>query len=108
KSNYLINEAESVKSAEISLDTYQPDIVLLDVKLASESGLAFLPEIVSRPNPPLVIVITAHGSERLAVEALKKGAYNYLAKPFDLDELRLQVLNATETIQLRRENTTLK
>src|SRR5439155_15410538 len=59
-------------------------------------------------NGPLVIIITAHGSERMAVEAVKAGAYDYLSKPFELDDLRLVIKNAAETIQLRRENLSLR
>jgi DNA-binding NtrC family response regulator len=55
-----------------------------------------------------VIIITAHGSERMAVEAVKSGAYDYLSKPFELDELRLVVKNAAETVELRRENLSLR
>ena len=59
-------------------------------------------------NGPLVIIVTAHGSERMAVEAVKAGAYDYLSKPFELDDLRLVVKNAAETVQLRRENYSLR
>jgi len=59
-------------------------------------------------NGPLVIIVTAHGSERLAVEAVKTGAYDYLSKPFELEDLRLVVKNAAETVQLRRENFSLR
>src|SRR5207247_7552340 len=57
---------------------------------------------------PLVIIVTAHGSERLAVQAVKSGAYDYISKPFELDDLRLVVKNAFETIRLRRENRSLR
>src|ERR1051325_5939748 len=63
---------------------------------------------MTHPNPPMIIMITAHGSEKLAVEAIKKGAYNYLPKPFDVDELRIVVRNAFETYILRQENIALK
>src|SRR3712207_1035407 len=53
-------------------------------------------------------MITAHGSERMAVEAIKAGAYDYLSKPFEVDELRLVVKNALETLRLRRENQSLR
>jgi DNA-binding NtrC family response regulator len=55
-----------------------------------------------------VIIVTAHGSERMAVEAVKAGAYDYLSKPFELDDLRLVIKNAAETVQLRRENYSLR
>jgi DNA-binding NtrC family response regulator len=70
--------------------------------------LDYLPGLVSKEHPPVVIVITAHGSERTAVQAIKLGAYDYLAKPFDIDELRILVKNAIETHSLRTENAKLR
>src|SRR5688500_19480475 len=73
------------------------------------SGLDFLRELKgSNGNGPLVIIVTAHGSERVAVEAIKAGAYDYLSKPFEIDDLRLVVKNALETVGLRRENRVLR
>lgn len=108
KQGYSIVEAESVSAAETSVESQSPAAVLLDVKLASESGLDYLPRLIGRKNAPVVIIVTAHGSERTAVEAIKKGAYDYLAKPFDVDELRILVRNAVETFQLRAENERLR
>lgn len=108
KEGYTIFEADSVSAAEIIVESEKPNVILLDVKLASESGLDYLPKLVAKPFAPLVIIVTAHGSERLAVEAIKKGAYNYLAKPFDVDELRITVQNAAEAFALRQENKRLK
>src|SRR5688500_13279544 len=83
--------------------------MLLDVNLPGISGLEFLREIKETTgNGPLVIIITAHGSERVAVEAVKSGAYDYLSKPFELDDLRLVIKNAAETLELRRENLSLR
>jgi DNA-binding NtrC family response regulator len=108
KEGYTIFEAENISNADRVSEAEKPSIVLLDVKLASESGLDYLPKLVAKSFAPLVIIVTAHGSERMAVESIKKGAYNYLAKPFDLDELRIVVQNAAETSALRRENQKLK
>jgi DNA-binding NtrC family response regulator len=105
---YSIVEAENLESAERAVDTHSPNVVLLDVRLASESGLDFLPRLASRRSPPLGIIVTAHGSERMAVQAIKLGAYDYLAKPFDVDELRLLVRNAIEAQILRSENQRLR
>ena len=128
---YSVSEAESAEAARILLKQQQPDLMLLDVNLPGISGLDFLREMqdsdgangnpLSEPpasaggsftgglnSRPLVIIITAHGSERMAVEAVKSGAYDYLSKPFELDELRLVVKNAAETVELRRENVSLR
>jgi len=106
---YNISEAGSAEAARALLKQHEPDLLLLDVNLPGMSGLDFLREIESaNGNGPLVIIVTAHGSERMAVEAVKAGAYDYLSKPFELDDLRLVIKNAAETIQLRRENYSLR
>ena len=106
---YNISEAGSAEAARALLKQHEPDLLLLDVNLPGMSGLDFLHELKSQNgNGPLVIIVTAHGSERMAVEAVKAGAYDYLSKPFELDDLRLVVKNAAETIQLRRENYSLR
>src|SRR6266704_58698 len=108
-----IAEAENAEAARALMRESKFDLLLLDVNLPGISGLEFLNELQkesqeNKTQPPLVIIITAHGSERLAVEAVKSGAYDYLSKPFELDDLRLVVKNAFETIQLRRENLSLR
>ncbi len=109
---YNVSEAESAEAARALLRQQPADLMLLDVNLPGMSGLEFLRELqtpaAANGSSPLVIIITAHGSERMAVEAVKAGAYDYLSKPFELDDLRLVVKNAVETIQLRRENVSLR
>jgi DNA-binding NtrC family response regulator len=106
---YNITEAGSAEAARALLKQNEPDLLLLDVNLPGLSGLDFLRELKSaNGNGPLVIIVTAHGSERMAVEAVKAGAHDYLAKPFEVDDLRLVVKNAAETLQLRRENYSLR
>lgn len=106
---YEVSEAESAEVARALIKQRAPDLMLLDVNLPGVSGLEFLREMeTAADESPLVIIITAHGSERLAVEAVKAGAYDYLAKPFELDDLRLVVKNAAETLSLRRENLSLR
>src|SRR5256714_7147651 len=106
---YEIDEAGSVEEARALMKEQQPDLLLLDVNLPGASGLEFLSELKQTDDDaPLVILITAHGSERMAVEAIKSGAHDYLSKPFELDDLRLAVKNAFETVQLRRENRSLR
>jgi DNA-binding NtrC family response regulator len=108
KEGYTILEADSLARADQAVENHTPSVVLLDVRLASESGLDYLPGLLSRESPPLVIIVTAHGSERTAVQAIKLGAYDYLSKPFDVEELRILVKNAIETHSLRAENVKLR
>jgi DNA-binding NtrC family response regulator len=108
-----IVEAENAEVARALMRNQKCDLLLLDVNLPGISGLDFLAELQNesqqnKTESPLVIIITAHGSERLAVQAVKSGAYDYLSKPFELDDLRLVVKNAFETIKLRRENESLR
>jgi len=106
---YNITEADSAEAARALLKQQEADLLLLDVNLPGMSGLEFLREIKeNNGHGPLVIIVTAHGSERMAVEAVKAGAYDYLSKPFELDDLRLVIKNAAETVQLRRENYSLR
>ena len=108
-SGYEIAEAGSVTEARAQFAARIPDLMLLDVNLPGQSGLDFLRELHSAEgDQPLVLLITAYGSERMAVEAIKSGAYDYLSKPFEVDDLRLAVKNAVETIRLRRENQNLR
>lgn len=106
---YHISEAGSAEAARALLKQQEPDLLLLDVNLPGMSGLDFLRELKGLNGAaPLVIIVTAHGSERMAVEAVKAGAHDYLSKPFELDDLRLVVKNAAETVHLRRENFSLR
>ena len=108
KEGYTILEADSLATADEAVANHTPSVVLLDVKLAAASGLDYLPTLVSRESPPVVIIVTAHGSERMAVQAIKLGAYDYLSKPFDVDELRILVRNAFQTHSLRMDNAKLR
>ncbi|CAN5445228.1 sigma-54 dependent transcriptional regulator [soil metagenome] len=106
---YDVSEANSAEAARALVKLQEPDLMLLDVNLPGMSGLDFLRELrSSNGNGPLVVIITAHGSERMAVEAVRSGAHDYLSKPFEVDDLRLVIKNAAETLQLRRENLALR
>jgi two-component system response regulator AtoC len=79
------------------------DLVLLDIRLPGQDGLAVLREIrAGRPELP-VIMMTAHGTLQMAVEAMKQGAYDYLGKPFDTDEVLLVVEKAIQARDLVEE-----
>lgn len=84
------------------------DLVLLDIKLPDLNGLKILESIKDKDPDILVIMITASTDARPAVDAMKKGAYDYLMKPFELDQLKLVVAKALETQDLKKEVSRLK
>lgn len=101
QSSHRVVEAASVEDGRAKLRSDRPQVILLDYNMPGEDGLSWLRELGG--DGPAVILLTAHGSERLAVEAMKSGAYDYLAKPYDVDELRLVVERAMERTRLHGE-----
>jgi DNA-binding NtrC family response regulator len=93
----LANAEEGLSSVE----TERPDLVLLDIKLAGMSGLEALKRITSLDPNAIVIIMTAYSSVESAVAAMKDGAYDYIQKPIDHDELRFTIEKALETRRLR-------
>jgi two-component system response regulator HydG len=85
------------------------DLVLSDLRMPLVDGMALLAQLQERgiltsPSGPKVVMVTAHGSERLAVEAMRRGAFDYFRKPFEEDELLAVIDRALEAAQLRAEN----
>ncbi|MCD4749762.1 MAG: sigma-54 dependent transcriptional regulator [Thermoanaerobaculales bacterium] len=86
---YSVATALSVASGIKSLDTQRFDLVMCDLKLPDGSGLEVLQHARNRPGAPPFIIITAHTTPNIALEALRAGASEYLSKPFNVDDLRL-------------------
>ena len=101
-------EAEDGTAALEEVACGGPDLVICDIQMPRMDGLTLVKRLAEKGNPPPVIMMTAYGSERIAVDAMKAGAYDYVSKPYDVDELRCLVQNALETVRLRRENETLR
>lgn len=87
---------------------YRPPLVITDVQMPGMSGYEVLDAVLSLESQTLVIIVTAFSTVAQAVEAMKVGAYDYLAKPFSRDQLSLTVAKAFEYRDLRQENTQLK
>ena len=105
---YTIMEADDGSTAVEAARHTPFDLILMDIRMIKVSGLEALTEIKAF-NPAIPIVImTAYASVETAVEALKKGAYDYLTKPLDFDELRLTLERAMEHSALKEENHLLR
>ncbi|MFW6082332.1 MAG: response regulator, partial [Desulfosalsimonas sp.] len=106
--NYSISEAENGRDAVDMAKNSPFDLILMDVRMAVMGGIDALVNIKSY-NPAIpVIIMTAYSSVDSAVEAMKSGAYDYLTKPLDFDELKLTIERALEHTRLRDENKSLK
>ncbi|MFH1061315.1 MAG: sigma-54 dependent transcriptional regulator [Candidatus Omnitrophota bacterium] len=101
----------SAASGEEALELFQPDkydLITLDVKMPGIDGFEVLSRIKKISPLQQIVIITAYGAQKIAIEAVKKGAYDYFTKPFDLDELRLIISRSLECSRLNRENRQLK
>jgi len=101
--DYQIVSAETLGIAHATLGAYQPDIVLLDIELPDGSGMDFLAEAETLDNPPKIVVMTAHGTSDMAVEAIRLGAFDFLTKPFDADRLKVTLGNAASQLRLGKQ-----
>jgi len=105
---YKIVEADDGQVAIEKVHEQAFDMILMDIRMLKVSGLEALDGIKTY-NPAIpVIIMTAYSSVETAVEALKKGAYDYLTKPLDFDELRLAMERAMDHSQLKEENRLLR
>jgi len=105
---YELFEAGSVSQALEIMEKNEPAVVLTDLKMPQKGGLTLIEEASKRPFPPEIIVITAYGSIDTAVKAMRLGAYHYLTKPLEREELILVVQRAAEKWALRSEGRELK
>ena len=99
-----VDEAADGAEALAKLEAHPAALVVTDLRMPGMDGMELLRRLVARAPAPRVVVITAHGSERQAVEAMKAGAYDYFRKPFDNEELLAVVRRALEAVRLAYEN----
>jgi two-component system response regulator PilR (NtrC family) len=105
---WRVETAASLADGRAILQKDEPDLVLCDLMLPDGSGLELLREIKDQNPSIAVIMITAHTSAKSAVEALKAGAFDYIAKPFDIEELKIIVRKAIAQKELEDENIHLR
>ncbi len=106
----LLEENIQVTTCENGLDGIQKcrenpyDLVITDLIMPGASGLEVLKETRRISSETLVVLITGYASLESAIQAIREGAYDYIAKPFKLEEIRILIHNASERIHLTREN----
>ncbi|HEX9155802.1 MAG TPA: sigma-54 dependent transcriptional regulator [Nitrospira sp.] len=108
KEGYEVVTAEDAESAMRQLGEFQPDLVITDIHMPGMDGLALLAAVREKAPDILVILLTAYGSLKTAVDAIKAGAFDYLSKPFVVEDIRLVVRRAIEHRKLVGENRSLR
>ena len=108
KDGYQVVEAsDGIEAFEI-IKANSPSLIFLDINMPKINGIQVLEEINQMKSPPMIVIVTAYGSEKVAVDAMKKGAYDYIAKPYEIDDLRLIAKHAFEKLALEEENARLR
>jgi DNA-binding NtrC family response regulator len=105
---YKIDESENATKALKMLEKQEYEVILSDIKMPDMNGIEFLEELQKKGSTIPVILITGHGDVETAVEALKKGAFDFIQKPLDLNRLLISVRHALEKEQLVVETKQLK
>jgi two-component system nitrogen regulation response regulator GlnG len=108
RAGYQVDLAADGPSGLATAENAGVDLLLLDVRLPGRDGLSVLRDIRKRRPELPVIMMTAYGTLQVAVEAMKQGAYDYIGKPFDMDEVLLVVEKALEAQALAQEVTRLR
>ncbi len=101
---YETHTASSGEEAVRIAKKFQPDVILTDLKMEGMDGIELIESVPKEAFEPSMIIMTAHGTISSAVEAMKKGAFDYLTKPLDKDSLILTVGRAAERTELMKEN----
>ncbi len=105
---YEVSRASSGDAALERLEAVAADVVLCDLRMPGRDGLELLPELARCCPEATLILMSAYGTEELALEAMRRGAYDYLAKPFPPSEALLVIRKAQERERLRRSNELLQ
>ena len=100
--------AEDIAGAMSVLEREGIDVMITDLRLAGDDGMVLIERALKLPHPPICIMMTAYGSVDTAVEAMKRGAYDFVTKPLNLDKVEMLVARALRSRNIEQENRTLK
>ncbi|MEY2584925.1 MAG: hypothetical protein QOD80_951, partial [Verrucomicrobiota bacterium] len=100
--------AEDIRGAMDVLERDPIDVLITDLRLGGEDGMTLIEQALKRPHPPICIMMTAYGSVDTAVEAMKRGAYDFVTKPLNLDKVEMLIARALASRKMEQENRTLR
>ena len=105
---YDVYVAADIAGAMDVLERESIDLLLTDLRLGSEDGMQLIDRALKMPHPPIAVMMTAYGSVDTAVEAMKRGAYDFVTKPLNLDKVEMLIARALQSRKLEQENRTLR
>lgn len=108
ENDYDVYVAADIAGAMSVLEREHVDLLLTDLRLGAEDGMQLIDRALKMPHPPICIMMTAYGSVDTAVEAMKRGAYDFVTKPLNLDKVEMLVARALRGRNLEQENQTLR
>src|SRR5213595_3971421 len=108
ENDYDVYVAGDIASAMNVLEREHVDLVLTDLRLGGEDGMQLIDRALKMPQPAICIMMTAYGSVDTAVEAMKRGAYDFVTKPLNLDKVEMLIARALQSRRMEQENRTLR
>src|SRR5437870_10062318 len=100
--------AEDIRGAMDVLEREPIDVMITDLRLGGDDGMALIERALKLPHPPICIMMTAYGTVDAAVEAMKRGAYDFVTKPLNLDKVEMLISRALHDSKLEQENKSLR
>ena len=100
--------AEDIRGSMDVLEREQIDLMITDLRLGGDDGMVLIERALKLPHPPISIMMTAYGSVDTAVEAMKRGAYDFVTKPLNLDKVEMLIARALASRRMEQENRTLR
>src|SRR6266513_2924343 len=100
--------AEDIRGAMDVLEREPIDVLITDLRLGGDDGMTLIERALKLPHPPISIMMTAYGTVDTAVEAMKRGAYDFVTKPLNLDKVEMLIARALASRKMEQENRTLR
>lgn len=108
QSSYEVYTAATIEGALAALEADPAEVLITDLRLGREDGMKLMEKALAREHPPICIIMTAYGSVDTAVEAMRRGAYDFVTKPVNIERLEILVRRALRSREVEQENKELK